>query len=149
MTDISDVIQSPLIFYVYNNTIFFELGTMAVGQSTNLTFSAVVTAGGATATNAISSASISSTDFDQNLSNNTASAINPISGEDVTLRLTGSPGTVEFGQPITYTVIMTNLGPSTSSGHRRLQYFQRIWTTSRSFQCPEHILHQRPGDPVQ
>jgi uncharacterized repeat protein (TIGR01451 family) len=99
---------------VSGNTISFSMGTLGVGQIITVVYTAVAESVGSTNTNMISSVTVTSSDFDTNLANNTALAMTTINGEDLAFGLVGAPNTVPAGQPITYTETVTNLGLSTN-----------------------------------
>jgi uncharacterized repeat protein (TIGR01451 family) len=108
-----NLVQLPPGFgSVSRNVISFNMGMLGVGQGITIVYTAVALSVNASATNAISTVVVSSTDFDTNLVNNTASTLVTINGEDLALGLNGSATSTALGQVITYTETVTNLGPS-------------------------------------
>lgn len=89
-------------------------GTLAVGESTTLTFIASTPAG---ATGDITNtATVSATTSDPNAANNVAAVLSSTSqSADLSLIKTSSPGVPESGGIITYTLTATNNGPSAAT----------------------------------
>lgn len=86
-------------------------GTLADGASSSFTFRARVNAGSG---NIINSATVSAgTTADPNPSNDSAQVTTPIvPGADLTLSKSAAPAPAISGQPITFTLVARNLGPS-------------------------------------
>ncbi len=87
------------------------IGTMTVGQTnTILVRGTVVNSATGTITN---TATIDSTTFDPDRSNNTSTATaQGVALADLSMTKTASPNPVVVGQPLTYTLTASNLGPS-------------------------------------
>jgi uncharacterized repeat protein (TIGR01451 family) len=91
-----------------------NLGTINSGASA--TVAVVVTTTGATAANITNSATVSAAEFDPVAANNSASAsttVTPVANLGVTV--TDAPDPVAQGSNITYTVTVTNAGPSSAT----------------------------------
>ncbi len=86
-------------------------GNLAVGASANLTIVVNPTAlPGAILTD---SASVDGQPTDIDPSNNTATLDTPVRGvSDLAIVATGRPGSVDVGQPLTYTITVSNQGPA-------------------------------------
>jgi uncharacterized repeat protein (TIGR01451 family) len=95
----------------------WAIGSLAGGASATLTLTATVNVGtaGMTITN---TATITGAEYDPNAGNNSASVnLVPVSGlADLGISLSVSPATVSPTLPTTYTISLTNYGPTTSTG---------------------------------
>jgi uncharacterized repeat protein (TIGR01451 family) len=91
--------------------VIFDLGPLPPGQVATQVISAVALAGPPLATNI---AMLGSVNFDTDASNNIATSVISINGEDLGIAVSASPATLQVGQTVTYTEIVTNLGPSTN-----------------------------------
>jgi uncharacterized repeat protein (TIGR01451 family) len=111
---ITNVVQSQGTYYISNNVIVFSLGTVAANQSVTVTYSATALSLGDQYQNATNIAFVTSTDFDTNLFNNYATNVVTILGEDLGVTISASSSNVNIGDTITYTVNVTNSGPSSS-----------------------------------
>jgi uncharacterized repeat protein (TIGR01451 family) len=100
------------------NTAKFTLADMPVGNSDTFTVTASVGLGVANNSNITNSAGVTASTSDPNSSNNTASVTssvtNPYSA-DLAVTLAG-PGTVTAGNTYTYTITLTNNGPTDALG---------------------------------
>lgn len=96
-------------------TVTCSLGTLPAGASTTVTITAAVSP---SATGSIANtASVSSSTADPNTGNNAATASVPISSSaDLAITKVGSPNPVVAGGTVTYTITVTNHGPSDSTG---------------------------------
>jgi uncharacterized repeat protein (TIGR01451 family) len=98
---------------VAGNMVTFNLGTLNAGASKTVMVVATVNARHSVS----NSATASTPTADLNLQNNTAmavSTVNPIA--DIALTGVSSPEPVDVGSNLTYTLTLTNNGPSSSSG---------------------------------
>lgn len=95
------------------NVIFWSLPSLASGASATATIAVTPTAEGTlTAT-----AAVSARELDPILANNTATVTTVVGpAADLALSLTGFPDPVVAGSNVTYTVAVTNQGPSTATG---------------------------------
>jgi uncharacterized repeat protein (TIGR01451 family) len=93
-----------------------NLGTILVGQSATVSITVIPAA--AAVGQVTDTATVTATkNLQPNLGSNTASLIttvNPTS--DLSVTVSGSPNPVLAGQPVTYTVIVTDNGPNTATG---------------------------------
>ncbi|MBB5639363.1 putative repeat protein (TIGR01451 family)/gliding motility-associated-like protein [Pedobacter cryoconitis] len=94
----------------YNSTTgVWTIGNLAAGGTATFTINAKVLGAGPYA----NTATVSATEFDANTSNNTATATTtPIAPYDLAVVKTATPATAIAGQPLTYTITLTNNGPS-------------------------------------
>jgi uncharacterized repeat protein (TIGR01451 family) len=91
--------------------VIVDLGLLPVGQPVTATFLAVAVSGGASAWE---SNCVTSQDVDTNLANNSAAISYFVNGEDLAIGMTESSTNMDQGQPITYTIEVTNIGLSYS-----------------------------------
>lgn len=103
------VLQAPGSNTIVGNTISFNIGLLPTNQPTTMLVTAVPAG---LSTNGVVSAVVSSLDYDPNLTNNGSTLAVSVGGEALALGLTASPGNVTVGLTITYTITVTNLGPS-------------------------------------
>lgn len=94
----------------YNATTgVWTVGNLAAGATTTLTINAKVLGTG----NYTNTATVSAAEFDQNTGNNTATNTPvPIAPYDLAIVKTATPATAIAGQPLVYTLKLTNNGPS-------------------------------------
>jgi uncharacterized repeat protein (TIGR01451 family) len=92
-------------------SVVFDLGPLPLGQVATEVISAVALSGPPLATNI---AMLGSMGFDTDPSNNIATSVISLNGEDLGISVSASPATLQIGQTVTYTEIVTNLGPSTN-----------------------------------
>ena len=92
-----------------------SLGTMASGAQQTVTL--VVTVGpGLAGTTVVDAAQVTSDTADPNTANNTATALTPVrASADVRLAL-AAPASALAGDPLVYTLTVTNAGPDAASG---------------------------------
>jgi uncharacterized repeat protein (TIGR01451 family) len=90
------------------NQVVFQIGTLTNGQFAVAT----ITATGLSLGSATNVAVVSDSQPVANLTNSIAQAVTTISAPDIALTMTGSPSTVCVGQTITYTLNVTNFGPT-------------------------------------
>lgn len=94
-------------------TVTCDFGNLLVGQGALITL-VVAPISGATATN---TATVAGNQFDINVTNNTAPFVTSSIGiSDLAVAIEGPSTVVLAGQPATYSVIVTNLGPNASNG---------------------------------
>ena len=101
-----------------NGTVSCTQPTLAIGAAGTTTFTLVVQVAAGTAIGATISntAAVASAGQDSDLSNNSATATTTVNRRsDIAVTKTGSPASLQAGQDITYTVTVTNNGPSNSS----------------------------------
>ena len=96
------------------NIIVFDADELGDDQVFSMTYTAIARSVSSTDTNVLSFVSVSSTDFDTNLVNNTAEALVTINGEDLAIGVSASPAIAWSNQSITFTDFVTNFGPSTN-----------------------------------
>ncbi|MGY0038490.1 hypothetical protein [Pedobacter sp. NJ-S-72] len=94
----------------YNSTTgVWTIGNLVAGGTATFTINAKVLGTGPY----VNSATVSATEFDANTSNNTATATTtPIAPYDLAVVKVATPSTAIAGQPLTYTITLTNNGPS-------------------------------------
>ncbi len=93
--------------------IFWSLPSLAAGASATATITVTPTAEGLITATATAGAQ----QFDPITANNTATVTTTVGpAADLALSLTGFPNPVVAGSNVTYTVAVTNLGPSTATG---------------------------------
>ena len=112
-TQIQSATVSQGTISTLGNVILWSLPSLAMGASATATFTVIPTTEGLiTAT-----ASVGAREFDPNPANNTA-IVNTTVGPaaDLALSLGGFPNTVVTGNSVTYTIAVSNLGPSTATG---------------------------------
>jgi uncharacterized repeat protein (TIGR01451 family) len=96
------------------NTASFTAVTMVSGGSDTFVVVASAPSGLANGTSLTDTASVSSTTFDPDLSNNSSSVTSTVAtSADLSVTKTG-PSTITAGTTITYTITLNNLGPSDS-----------------------------------
>ncbi len=110
----TNAVQTSVTYSISNNIVVFSLGTIPTNQTDAITYTATTLSLGSRYQYATNLAFVTSTDFDTNLLNNTASTVVTILGEDLGLGLSASAANVDIGATITYTLTVTNFGPSTS-----------------------------------
>ena len=95
---------------VANGVVSVQFATLAAGSTATLTIAVNPTAQpGATL---VDSATVQGVQADPDLSNNSDSLILPVRGlSDLAVRATATPGSGYVGQPLTYTIAVTNNGP--------------------------------------
>jgi uncharacterized repeat protein (TIGR01451 family) len=114
------VTQSQGTKAMASNQVVFSLGTLGAGQIATLTVTAVAATGPpstfdlAQAPFVTNVATVFSTDFNTNPANNEVTNIIPINGEDLAIGMAPSSPTADQGEPITFTMSVTNFGPSYS-----------------------------------
>ena len=86
---------------------------LANAGTATITIAVTVAAGAPLGTVITGSATVTSTTFDPNLANNTASSTATVAGADLTMSQTTSVSVVDTGVNFTYTEIATNNGPAT------------------------------------
>jgi uncharacterized repeat protein (TIGR01451 family) len=94
------------------NVLLFDVGEILAGQVVTVKYSAVALSLGAGATNALNTVTVASTVFDTSSVNNTASITTTINGEDLAVGGLVNPTLAPTNQLLTYTVVVTNLGPA-------------------------------------
>ena len=94
-----------------NNVVIFELGELSTGEVATQIVTAVALSSPAMATNIVM---LGSTDFDTNIIYTVATNLVSINGEDLGVSLAASPPGVQVSQTVTFTEVVTNLGPSTN-----------------------------------
>lgn len=93
-----------------------ELGAVAVGATVSITVDAAVAKSVAAGTTLTNTATVATTATDANTDNNTDSVSSTVQRQSgVTATKTASVATAVAGQPITYTVNVTNNGPSVAT----------------------------------
>jgi uncharacterized repeat protein (TIGR01451 family) len=107
----SVTVQTPGTYTVTNNTIVIDLGLLPVNEAVTSVVTAVALSTGETL--ATNSAVVASLDVDTNLANNSTNIISTIYDEDLGITMSASATNVPLGQPVTFTLTVTNLGPST------------------------------------
>ena len=123
---------------ISQNTIVFNMGELDAGDSLTIIYTAVALSVSATDTNAISTAVVSSTDFDTNTVNNVASTLTTINGEDLAIAVSESPAPVWDGQPITYTETVNNLGLSTTGDIKVTNILSTNLSSINVLQSPDY-----------
>jgi uncharacterized repeat protein (TIGR01451 family) len=98
---------SPGLYSTNNNVLVLNLGVLSSNQSTNLMVTALALA---SAPSGIDTVSVSSLDFDTNESNNSTNSAVAMTAES--LSAATSVGAAQVGVPLTFTITVTNLGPS-------------------------------------
>jgi uncharacterized repeat protein (TIGR01451 family) len=97
------------------NTLTFDLGTIASGDSTTVDVTVDPTVDGYTGS-LIDSAAVNTNDeVDPDPTNNNASSSNPVSPVDVGVVATVSPTSVLVGHSLSYVFTVTNAGPATAT----------------------------------
>jgi uncharacterized repeat protein (TIGR01451 family) len=96
---------------IVNNQVVFELGPLGLGQVASMTVSALAVGGPSSAS---SVAMVSGPYFDTDLTNNAATNLATINGEDLAISLTALPVSLQVGQTVSYSEQVSNLGPSTN-----------------------------------
>ena len=95
------------------NVILWSLASLARGASATATITVTPTAEGSITATATAGAA----EFDPITANNTATVTTTVGpAADLALSLTGLPNPVVAGSNVTYTIAVTNLGPSTATG---------------------------------
>jgi uncharacterized repeat protein (TIGR01451 family) len=113
--DVMFVSTSAGTFNSSTDTLTDAVGNLAVGASQSVTVS--VTVGASVAGTITNTATVSGNQPDPDPSNNTSTAITTVSTQsDLSIVKTGSPNPVVAGNNLTYTLTVTNNGPSTATG---------------------------------
>jgi uncharacterized repeat protein (TIGR01451 family) len=105
---------------ITNNQVVFSLGALGAGQVAILTVTAVAPSGPPStvalsqAPSVANVATVSSTAFDTNLANNAATSAETVNVEHLVLGVSQSSSSVDLGAPVTFTINVTNEGPSYS-----------------------------------
>jgi uncharacterized repeat protein (TIGR01451 family) len=94
------------------NVYQFVIGTLANGQILSFTFTAV----GNSLGSGIDVITISDSQPDPSLANNSVALLTPVVGPDMAVGVRGSPASVPVGQTVNYTINVTNLGPVNGTG---------------------------------
>ncbi len=93
------------------NTVTCNVGTLTAGQKTTITIPATVAA--SLLTNPVNTATVASTTSDPNSTNNSATVTTTLQTRaNLALTKSSSPATVFAGEALTYTLTITNYGPS-------------------------------------
>ena len=107
------VSATPSVGSYASGTGVWTIGALANGASATLTISATVLAGGPY----LNSASVTATTQDPNPNNNNASAsTTPVAQADLQVAKTVSNGAPNVGTNVTFTITVTNNGPSSAAG---------------------------------
>ncbi len=107
---ISDSANGGLTPTVQNGVVTLSIGSLAIGASETLTI--VVDATGAAGTSLTDSAAVSGQLPDPNAANNTATLTLPVRGiSDLGISAVASALNVPVGEPVTFTLTVTNAGP--------------------------------------
>jgi len=93
-------------------TVTCALGSLAPGGAATITLAVTPTVPGFFT----NTARVSAAQGDPDVGNNTASVVTPVDLADLAVVKTGAPNPVAVGQPISYTIVITNRGPSTATG---------------------------------
>jgi uncharacterized repeat protein (TIGR01451 family) len=93
------------------NQVVLSLGTLGAGETATMNISAIGLSGPTAATNI---ATVSSTDFDTNLTDTVVTNLLTINGEELAIGVTASPANPEVGQTVTFSESVTNLGLSSN-----------------------------------
>jgi uncharacterized repeat protein (TIGR01451 family) len=92
-----------------------NVGTLAAGQSATITSTYTVPSNYASPS-IVNTATVSANEFDANTADNTSTATTTVTQQaDLSISKTG-PSSAGVGQNITYTITVSNLGPSSASG---------------------------------
>ncbi|HEX3717279.1 MAG TPA: hypothetical protein VH595_04865 [Verrucomicrobiae bacterium] len=97
----------PGEYSINSNVIDLNVGLLSSNQTTNIIVSALALA---TAPTGISTVSVSSLDYDTNMANNATTIISAMTAQTVSAGI--SAGQPQVGVPLTFTIVVTNLGPS-------------------------------------
>ncbi|HZM04037.1 MAG TPA: hypothetical protein VFC44_13585 [Candidatus Saccharimonadales bacterium] len=96
-----------------NTAIIIALGLVAPNQVVTNIVTAVALSYNQM-TNATTSVVVASQDVDTNLSNNSSNIVTFINDEDLAISMSASASIAPLGQPVTFSITVTNFGPSTS-----------------------------------
>src|SRR5581483_5691116 len=95
------------------NTFADQIATLAAGQSTTITLTALVASSVADGTQVTNTASVTAGTTDPTPANNSAAAPVTVSAKaDVAVSFASAPATAVAGGSIIYTIAVTNTGPS-------------------------------------
>jgi len=100
---------SPGTYSISSNLLVLNLGQLAAGTSTNILVSALALA---TSPTGLTSAYVYSLDYDTNLANNGATISSTMIAQTATVGVSSSPANPETTLPMTFTINVTNFGPS-------------------------------------
>jgi len=98
---------TPGTYSTNNNILVLNVGLLASNQSTNIVIAATALA---TASSGTESSSVSSLDYDPNPTNNSAGFSVEMTAESIAAGIVAGPAQV--GAPETFTITVTNFGPS-------------------------------------
>jgi uncharacterized repeat protein (TIGR01451 family) len=108
---------TPLPTTVSGSNLTWNVGNLNSGVSTIITITVKVKSSIKHRTFISNTATVSGTEHDSNPNNNTSTAITEVNPEaDLSITKTGSPDVVLPGNNITYTITVTNEGPSNATG---------------------------------
>ncbi len=111
VTFVSDSTDQDATLAVSNGVVSLALDTLAAGDSAILVISVDPTA--APGSTLVDSANATGQQVDPNTANNTATLSTPVRGvSDLAVVSSVQPGSAYIGQPLTYTITVTNLGPA-------------------------------------
>ncbi len=101
--------QGTVTNYGVSNQLVFNLGTIGAGEIAEMSITAESIGLPPVAT---SSVTVSSSDFDLNLVNNSVTNAIGINGEDLAVVVTPSSASVDLGQSVTFSIVVDNFGLS-------------------------------------
>jgi uncharacterized repeat protein (TIGR01451 family) len=98
---------SPGTYSTNNNILVLNVGPLSSNQSTNIIVSALALA---TARSGLDTVSVSSLDYDTNPLNNSTNITVAMTAQSISAGISAGPAQV--GVPLTFTIVVTNFGPS-------------------------------------
>jgi len=119
---VTDALPSGLIFLSATGTtgtitntgnlVVWTVGSLTAGASEEATIHTDAHCGGTITNTAI----LTSSDLDYYLANNTSSVKTILSGADLVIKISDTPDPTNINSHVTYTLIVTNVGPESASG---------------------------------
>ncbi len=110
--NLASITPSPGTSCAGVSTVVCSMGDMSVGMAATVTLAVTPTVSGMV----VNTASVTADEPDPDPTNNTATATNSVNPVDLVLTKTAAPNPAHSGDLITFTLLITNHGPSNATG---------------------------------